>query len=232
MTLPHARFLAFGLLMVVSLQAGTRETAFQARAMLGPDIWSRVLRIENQNAGRVSRYPVEFHGLVVAFEGILWLYTEFDGTQTLSLYSGRLAEDQADIGPLLRAIEPGLERFVDVTDRPPEQVSATTPPYACFLASVVRWQKLRQDPVPPSRARLLAYYPLGERQGHMVLEYWRGGRRYVFDPDRPGEEREMSRWLAEDPLKVAQALFLPGDRKRPVRASHLELTSPEPPNEA
>lgn len=232
MKLPFCWFLALGFLLVISsLHAGTRETAFQARAMVGTGVWSRVVRFENAKAGPGSRYPAEFHGLVVAFEGILWLYTEFDGTQTLSLYSGRLEQDQADIGPLLRAIEPGLGRYEDVTERAPEQVPRAPPPYACFLASVARWQQLRKDAVPPTRARLLAYYPRGERQGHMVLEYWRDGRRYVFDPDRPRHERELSTWLGEDPLQVAQALFRPDDRKRPVRASHLELTSPEPPNE-
>jgi hypothetical protein len=232
MTLSRSWFLALGFLLVVSsLQAGTRDTAFQARAMLGSGIWSRVVRLENAKAGPGSRYPSEFHALVVAFEGILWLYTEFDGTQTLSRYSGRLEQDQADIGPLLREIEPGLGQYEDVTDRAPEQIPQAAPPYACFLASVARWQQLRNDAVPPTRARLLAYYPRGERQGHMVLEYWRDGKRYVFDPDRPNHEREMSTRLADDPLRVAQALYRPDDRKRPVRASHLELTSPEPPNE-
>jgi hypothetical protein len=213
-----------GLLLVSSLCAGTLETAFQARATLGPDIWSRVLRIENDNAGRDSRYPAEFHGLVVAFEGILWLYTELDGTQSISLYAGRLEQDQADLGPLLRAIEPGLARFEDVTDRQPFGIVAQPPPYHCFLLAVAHWQKLQHEANPPTRARLLAFYPARQRQGHMVLEYWRDGRRYVFDPAHPVKDRELSLRLAEDPLKVARSLFRPGDRDRPVRAMHLDLS--------
>lgn len=223
MKLPRPRFLALGLLLVASLRAGSLESAFQAREVLGPDIWSRVLRLENDQAGRGSRYPAEFHGLVVAFEGILWLYTEHDGTQSLSQFSGRLAEDQVELTPLLRAVEPGLGQYEDVTDEPPELVPDEVPPFACFLASVARWQQLQREAEPPERARLLAYYPRGERQGHMVLEYWRDGRRYVYDPDRPGEAREMSPRLPDDPLKVARALFGPGDRNRPVRAMYLEL---------
>lgn len=222
MKLPHLRFLTLGLLLIGSLRAGTLETAFQARAMLGPDIWSRVLRIENETPGPGSRYPAVFHGLVVAFEGRLWLYTEIDGTQTLSLYAGQLEKDQADLGPLLRAVEPGLGRFEDVSDQRPFAVLAVPPPRHCFLASVARWQRLQREANPPTRARLLAYYLPGVREGHMVLEYWRDGRRYVFDPDRPGEERMISRRLAEDPLKVARALT----RRigyRPVRAMHLDL---------
>ncbi|HEX2860176.1 MAG TPA: hypothetical protein VHN79_00995 [Lacunisphaera sp.] len=223
MKLPHPRFLALGLLLVASLHAGSRHTAFQAQAMLGSEIWSRVVRVQNDAPGRGSRYPAEFHGLVVAFEDILWFYTEFDGTQTLSRYSGRLEEDKADIGPLLQAIEPGLRRFEEITDSAPQPGRGSPPPYACFLASVARWQQLQREARPPSRARLLAYYPRGERQGHMVLEYWRDGRRYVFNPEKPADERELPVRLAEDPLKVARALFAPGDRKRPVRAMHLDL---------
>ena len=224
--------MALGLMLGASLLAGTRETAFQARALLGPGVWSRVLRLENENAGRGSRYPAEFYGLVVAFEGILWLYTEFDGTQTLSHYGGRLAADQEDLVPLLRAIEPGLVRYEEVADSPPANLPEGPPPYACFLAAVARWQQLQREPVPPIRARLLAYYPGTERQGHMVLEYWRAGRRYVFDPDHPGADREMSPRLTEDPLRVARALFRPGDRNRPMRASHLELSAPDLPDGA
>lgn len=217
------RILSLVLLLAVPLCADSRDSAFQARAMLGPGVWSRVLRIENEQAGRGSRYPAVFHGLVVAFRDILWLYTEFDGTQTLSQYAGRLAEDQANLGPLLRAVEAGLVRFEDVTDHPPFGVLARPPPYHCFLACVARWQQLQREPLPPVRARLLAYYVDRQRQGHMVLEYWRADRRYVFDPQHPLSERELPARLGDDPLKVARALVHPADRQRPVRASELRL---------
>jgi hypothetical protein len=223
MTLTCPGLLALGWLLAASLQAGSLESAFQARAMIGPEVWSRVLKIENEGEGRISRYPGEFHALVIAFEDRLWLYTEFDGTQSISRYAGRLAGDQADLGPLLREVEPGLTRFEDVTDRQPFDILARPPPYHCFMAAVAHWQKLQQEPDPPTRSRLLAYYPQGQRQGHMVLEYWRNGRRYVFDPEYPGKVRELSLRLAEDPLKVARALHRAGDRNRPVRAMHLDL---------
>ena len=223
MKLSCPRLLALGLMLVSSLSAGTRETAFQARALLGPGVWSRVLRIENDRAGRDSRYPAEFHGLVVAFEGFLWLYTELDGTQTFSLYRGRLAADQADPGPLLRAIEPGLARFEDVTDRPPALLPAGRPPRSCFLAAVVRWRQLQGEPVAPTRARMIAYYQRTKTDGHMVLEFWRGGRRYVFDPDQPAADHELPGRLAEDPLKVARSLYRPGAGNGPVRATHFDL---------
>jgi hypothetical protein len=223
MKLPCPWFIVLGLLFAASLRAGSLESAFQARAMIGGEVWSRVLRIENAGVGRTSRYPAEFHGLVVAFEGRLWLYTEFDGTQSISRYAGRLEQDRADLGPLLQAVEPGLTRFEDVTDHRPFGVLARPPPYHCFPAAVAHWQKLQRETTPPTRARLLAFYPERQRQGHMVLEYWRDGRRYIFDPEQPGKDRELSVRLTEDPLKVARAIHRAGDRNRPVRAMHLDL---------
>ena len=226
MSPPRLRILLLAGFLLASAgtaRADSRESAFQARAMLGAEVWSRVLRIENDAPGRGSRYPAVFFGLVVAFRDVLWLYTEFDGTQTLSRYAGRLAEDQADLGPLLRGIEPGLMRFTDVTGRPPGELPARRPPFPCFPASVARWMQLQREPDPPERARLLAYYTDTGRQGHMVLEYWRGGRRYVHDPQQPAEDRELPARWSEDPLKVAKALVHPADPHQPARASQLDL---------
>ncbi len=217
------RFLLTVLLLPAVSSAGTLESAFQARAMLGEGLWSQVVRIENERAGRGSRYPAEFHGLLVEFQGILWLYTEFDGTQSLSRYAGRVETDRQNLGPLLQAVEPGLTRYEEVHSGPPFGTLARPPPYPCFLASVARWQRLQLEPNPPTRARLLAIYPDGHRQGHMVLEYWREGRRYVFDPEFPAEDRELSVKLAEDPLKVARVLHRRDARLKPARAVPLEL---------
>lgn len=223
MNLPRFRFLLAWLVMVASVQAGSLESAFQARAMLGAGVWSRVLRIENDRSPFDSRYPAVFHGLLVEFQGILWLYTEFDGTQSLSLYAGRSEADRANLAPLLQAVEPGLKRYEDVTDRPPFGILGRPPPFPCFPAAVARWQQLQAGGNPPARARLLAIYPKGHRQGHMVLEYWRDGRRYVFDPEYPAKDREVPAKVGDEPLKVAQALYRHEPRMEPARAMQLRL---------
>ena len=77
-----------------------------------------MVRIEIEPAEH-SRYPAEFHGLVIAFADILWFYTEYDGTQNLSSRRGQLAADEANLEALLREIHPSMTRFTVETDAPP-----------------------------------------------------------------------------------------------------------------
>jgi hypothetical protein len=83
--------------------------ARRAQALLGDDVWSQVIRIEN--TARDSVYPRIVHALVFDFVGRLWFYCGVDGTQSFSVYADQLAEDKADLGPLLREIEPGFRRW-------------------------------------------------------------------------------------------------------------------------
>lgn len=220
----HFLLAGFVLFPPAALYSGSIESAFQAREVLGPEVWSRVLKIENNQPGRGSHYPAEFHGLVFAFEGMLWLYTALDGTQSLSLYSGRLAADQADLAPLLRAIEPGLNRFTDVTGHPPLRVTGlASPPHDCLIVCLAQWQRLQRETCPPSRARLLAYYVGSLPQGHAVLEFWRGDRHYVFDPAMPATLLELSRQLPDDPIKIARAIFPAREGACPSKAIQMEL---------
>jgi len=102
-----ARRLVLLLLATASLRAGdSLAHARQARALLGPAFWSCVLRIENETRG--GAYAPMLHALVFEFAGRLWFYTDANGTQSFSLHRGRLAEEKADFGPLLRDIEPGF----------------------------------------------------------------------------------------------------------------------------
>ncbi len=205
-------------LLAPPVRADSREAAFRARAWLGPDVTARVIRITNAASATNGR-PAEFHGLVIAFADILWLYTEADGTQNLSLRRGQLAEDEANLLALLQEAIPGVAAFADDNEAPPGFAKAAgPPPNGCFIACVARWEKLRRERNPPGHVRLLACYPPDRRAGHMLLEFERGRRRYVFDPAAPRELRRLS-GAEDDPLAVATAALEPRWRVKPVKVT-------------
>ena len=76
--MPTARHLLPLLAFTAVLRGDPLDHAQRARAMLGAGIWSRVIRIENVSAG--SRYPATVYALVFELSGILWFYTDIDGT--------------------------------------------------------------------------------------------------------------------------------------------------------
>jgi hypothetical protein len=61
------------------------------------------------------------------------------------------------------------------------------------------------------------------------LEFWRQGRRYVFDPDRPEKLLRLPRRVSEDPLAVAAAALEARWLVKPVKATPVELPA-VPPN--
>ncbi|MES1167772.1 MAG: hypothetical protein ABUL61_01245, partial [Oleiharenicola lentus] len=132
-----------GLLLAVPALAGSRESAYRARELIGPEVWSRVVHIENQ-PGVASRYPGEFYALVVEFADVLWFYTEYDGTQNLSLQRGQVAADKANLGALLRAVDPALQEYTLAPEVSEPIGEAVIPPNGCFLACLVRWREFRQ----------------------------------------------------------------------------------------
>jgi len=209
----------------------TTDAVWRAQAWLGPEVASQVVRIQNRAQG-TTRYPAEFHGLVIAAADVLWFYTEFDGTQNLSLRRGQVEADAANLPALLRAVEPGLVALdlpspPAVLSRFPERV-----PNSCFLACLARWRELCRDAVQPERVRLIACFPADRPTGHMLLEYTRGGVRFVFDPDRPQRAIRVGRSVADDPLAVAAAALARHWPGAPVRATGLKLEVTKPGAEA
>ena len=83
--------------------------------MLSPGLtWSRVVRIENSApAGFLHRgaYPRVVYATVFEVSGILWFYTDTDGTQSLSLTTNTAARDEASPGALFLAIDRGFTRW-------------------------------------------------------------------------------------------------------------------------
>ena len=222
-----ARFFLLGLFLLAAAvaRADSLASAQLARTLLGPGVWSRVLRIEN---GRPDPcHPRQFHGLVFAIEDRLWLYCDTEGTQSLSLYAGRLERDKADLNPLLRAILPGLAHFEEAAGAGPglPQLHAATGadlPYGCFIECVARWRELQAGPFPPEEGGLLAYYvdPGGRLRGHTVLVYQQGGRRYFHDPSDRQSERRLPSGVDFTPLQVARAISPTGT---PFKAQLLAL---------
>lgn len=186
--------------------AASLDHARLAREKLGADVWSAVIRIENDNPR--SAYPRVVHALVFELADILWFYTDADGTQSLSHRLGRTREDRNDLGPLLRAIDAGFGRWsvIDASAPIPARLKRRPLPNGCFIESVALWRELAQMH-PGTEARLLSYYgdPQVRVSGHTVLTYVRGDRVLVVDPQRPNVVREFDRHSAADPLSLARA---------------------------
>jgi len=202
MTRTRSSLMVLMLLAVTPLFASSRESAFLAQKLLGPQIWSRVVRIESAPVD-INQPPTEYYGLVIAFADILWFYTERDGTQNLSTRRGQLAADKANLGELLRTADPAMLRFAEDLVPPPDWDLPAELPNACFVACLKHWEALLQSGYPPKKARLIACFPTNDRKGHMLLEYRRGLSRIVFDPDRPDHYISIPFWVGSNPLKTA-----------------------------
>jgi hypothetical protein len=200
----------FLLLLLPALPAAEASlaSARQARQMLGPAGWACVLRIENTNPR--SSYPAEVYATVFEFDNILWFYTETDGTRSLSRQLGRLAEDKADLQPLLKRIDPGFTRFEPVPDTGVQFASARSHlPNGCFIDSVVALQESFDAGVPLTHAALLSYYTTvnGRRRGHTVLVYETPDGCFFVDRARSRRARPVGlAGIDDDALVVARAV--------------------------
>ncbi len=197
------RYFAFLVFGAAALWADdSLEHARQARAMLGPDVWSQVISIEN--TAPHSRYARTLHALVFELEGILWFYTDKDGTQSFSLQRGRLAEEKTDFGPLLRDIDPGFTRWNTLSEAANAAKVRSGPlPNGCFIQSVAAMRTLHDGANHP---RLLSYYvetPSG-LQGHTVLTYQMRDHLEVLDPEWPNRAEKFSETFASDALALAR----------------------------
>jgi hypothetical protein len=166
---------------------------------------------------------------VFELAGILWFYTPTDGTQSFSLRVGRLAEEKADFGPLLRDIDPGFTRWSVVPEERLPQVKAQLVlRNGCFIESVGELRDRLARGERMERPQLLSYYAAtnGGLHGHTVLAYGHGDHLEVFDPGKPDERRLLAKAFGPDPLALARALDGPGVVK--ARYVTLELFLPAP----
>ena len=200
-----------GLLLVLLLPgvldaASALENARRAQALLGPETWSRVIRVDN-TAGR-SRYPATVFALVFEEAGILWFYTDANGTQSFSLHPSRLAEEKADFSPLLREIDPGFATHVILPEAAYDlPAGGGALPNGCFVESLAALRDRVQRGEQIDRARLLNCYvdtPAG-RRGHTVLTYETPRGLFLLDPGRSPEPRQVPREWADDAMALAGA---------------------------
>lgn len=207
--------------------AASLDNARRAQVLLGADVWSRVISIENAGGG--GRYPAIVHALVFEFAGILWFYTDADGTQSFSLHHGNLAAEKADLAPLLREIDPGFSRWRALADdgAPAPGTGAAAEPLlnGCFIESVAAWRRRVARGEETGAPRLLSYYfePGAAKAGHTVLAFETRGRLKIFDPARPERRFEFSKRAGADALRLAREL----DGRKVARARFLGL--PEAP---
>ena len=215
-----------GLLLAVPAFAGSRESACRARELIGPGVWSRVVHLEIEPV-EGSRYPAKFDGLVVEFADVLWFYTEYDGTQNLSLQRGHTAADKANLGELLRTAYPALREYTIEPESAESIGEMVIPPNGCFLGCLVRWRELQQAHSPPKHARLIACFPPSEKtSGHMLLEYRSGLTRYIFDPARPEKLIRLPWFSTDEPLAVAERVLRGCWLEPPTRVTALDLNPP------
>lgn len=175
--------------------------------MIGEETWSRIVEVENTNAESV--YPSSLHALVFELGGILWFYTDTDGTQSFSLHKNNVSAEKDDFAPLLRAVEPGFSKHVIVAED--ELAALPTPeetplPNGCFIESyaALRERVARGELI--LGARLMSFYAAGRRAGHTVLTYETPRGVFVLDPVAASKPKRIERKKADDPLAIARVL--------------------------
>ena len=185
--------------------ATSLENARKAQTMLGAEKWSHVIEVTNTSVN--STYPALVHALVFEEGGLLWIYTDLDGTQSLSLYSNRLTQEKENLGPLLKAIDEGFTQFKFLPAGPaePSFVHAAPIPNGCFIESVaaLRDRILLGETI--ARPRLLSCYANTRRglRGHTVLTYQTPQGFFLLDPAHPTRPRLMPEKWVEDPVSLA-----------------------------
>jgi hypothetical protein len=192
------------------------DNARRAQALLGSGVWSQVIQVTNESRGRV--YPAIVHAVVFELAGILWFYTDANGTQSFSLHVGCLEAEKADFAPLLVAIERGFTRWSVVPDTElPAKASNEPLKNGCFVESVAAWRERLARRTGIREPRLLSYYVRAgaAEAGHTVLAYEVDGRVEVFDPARPSVHFRYPQRVGRDALWLAKSLE--GGRVRSAR---------------
>jgi len=182
------------------------DEAMRAKALLGPGLWSTVIEVENHAHG--SRYPAQEYALVFEFERLLWFYTDTDGTHRLSMCAGCVDHDKANLGPLIRALDPDFGAWKILPDGPHLMTGRGHVRNGCLIESIALLRRSLVQGADITRPKLLFYYveTRSGLHGHAVLEYESGGSVAVVDPDFPRHTWHLSASAAGDPVAVASVM--------------------------
>jgi len=211
---PIFLLLLFSLLVTGASAESSLRSARQAQALLGPGTWSRVVHIENSNTH--GTYPHRLYALVFEFSGILWFYTETNGTQSFSLWTHRLEAEKADFRPGLLAIDPGFTRYSILEDTAPPTSSRGELPNGCLIESLVAGRDRLTSGGKIRSARLVMYYARERQEGHCVLAYEATDGIFVLDPTREQTARRIGGHWPRDPVELAQAAW-PSERRSEIK---------------
>lgn len=190
------------------------QSARQAQALLGSDTWSRVIQIENTHAHGV--YPRSFYALIFEFSGILWFYTETDGTQSFSLWENRLEQEKADFRPGLLQIDPGFVKYsvIDDTALPVLRTPQRELPNGCLIESLVAGRNRLARGEGIRSTRLVMYYAKDWRAGHCVLAYETAQGVFVLNPTQDNTAHRIGDHWPRDLVVIAQAAWPEGRREQ------------------
>ncbi len=202
---------ALWFLSVTLLLAGERAdlvNARRAQAVLGTDVWSQVIRIENTRSS--EKFGRTVHALVFEVAGILWFYHDGEGTQSFSFHRGRLEAEKADFAPLLADIHAGFTRWTVLPADP--AVKAGEPGSllnGCFVESVANLRDRVIEGGVANRPKLLSYFHGSARirPGHTVLTFETEAGVVVIDPVEPHRPRVFSGELAKSATALSSALL-------------------------
>jgi hypothetical protein len=184
-------------------QVSSVASARHAQALLGNEVWSQVIQIEN--TGATKRYPRTVYALVFELGDVLWFYTDCEGSQYLSRHRCKLAADKANFGPLLKELHPGFERWSLVqTGFDPVTVKTGSLPNGCFIESVACLRQRLMAGNTVRRPRILCYVEKSGQQyvGHAVLTFETATGMTVIDPS----ESTTSKFYSPDVASNARSL--------------------------
>lgn len=174
-----------------------------AAARLGPETWNLMLEIENQKPD--SAFPRKVPALVFEFNRILWLYTPYDGTRSLSIHQGQPEEDRENLLPLLQRVHRGFKRFAVIPENTSKLPSLDRPiRNGCFVESLASAQTRVFRGEPILNAAILLFYARSglSEWGHAVLAYETPLGIYIDDSRRPKPNRIKGTW-GDKPLTLA-----------------------------